>query len=107
MATFNEVWRDILQRLCEGTEIPNWSYESGYTGNATRIERLNYDEVVVTGENTKGPRSVPRIDFQTVFEYWGRYKQGLVPRGEIAGISRNATYILSVLHWLEQPNEAE
>jgi hypothetical protein len=99
--TFNEIWGDIRTRLAEGMEIRNWSYDHGYTGNLTRIERLNYDEVVVTGDRTTRPRSVARADFQKVFEFWDRYKQGLSSRDDIQNVSRNSTYIISILHWLE------
>jgi hypothetical protein len=102
MTTFNELWHEIRQRLSQGQEISNWSYD-GQARGVTRIERFNYDEVVVTGENTKEARSVSRNDFKKVFEIWDRYKQGLVPRSEIGKISRNTTYILTILHWLERP----
>jgi hypothetical protein len=63
----------------------------------TRIERLNYDEVVVSGDNTTGPKSVPRTEFKRLLEFWDRYKQGIVSRDELQKISRNTTYILSIL----------
>jgi len=102
MAQFDEAWREIRGRLSEGTEVRNWSYDSGYTGTTTRIERLNYDEIVVTGDRTTEPRPVARTGFKKVFEFWDRYRQGLVSRDEIVKISRNSTYILSILHWLGQ-----
>jgi hypothetical protein len=102
MATFDEVWRELGARLSEGTEIPNWSYDHGYTGKVTRIERVYYDSITVSGDRTTKHRAVPGTDFKKVFEFWDRYKQGLIPRDDIQEISRNSTYIFSLLHWLEQ-----
>lgn len=79
-----------------------WSYDTGYAGKVTRIERLNYDEVVVTGERTDRPRSVSRTEFKKVFEIWDRDKQGLLSRKGAGDISRNAIYIFSILHWFER-----
>jgi hypothetical protein len=107
MATFDEVWRELRGRLCEGTEIPNWSYDHGYTGKVTRIERVYYDSITVSGERTTERRDVLRTDFKKVFEFWDRYKQGLLPRDDIQKISRNSTYIFSLLHWLEQPERIQ
>jgi hypothetical protein len=77
MATFNDVWREIQARLTEGTEIPNWGYDEGYTGKVTRIAEKYYDVIAVTGGRTVRPRDVKRTDFQKVYGLWDRYKQGL------------------------------
>ena len=98
-AHFNEIWREIQARLSEDIEIPNWGYE-GYTGKVTRIEGKNYDEIIVSGERTTERRRVPRQEFKKVFELWDRYKHD-GNRAEIQQISRNSTYIFSILHWLE------
>jgi hypothetical protein len=100
-ANFKDVWRKIRQRVSKGDDIRNWSYDNGYTGNVSHVEQVNYDEVVFSGERTNKPRHVLRTDFETVFEHWEQYKQGLVSRDVITKISRNSTYILSLFHWLE------
>jgi hypothetical protein len=86
-------------------EIPNWSYDSGYTGKVSCIEGLNYDVFIVTGEKTSEKRRVTRRDFQKVFELWDRYKEGHIPRDDIQALSRNSTYIISILHWLRASTE--
>jgi hypothetical protein len=105
MLTFNEVWHEIQDRLSDGMEIPNWGYQEGYTGKFTRIERKYFDVIVVTGDKVTRPRDVKREDFKRVYEFWERYKQGLTPRDEIQRMSRNTTYIFSILHWLERSEE--
>lgn len=107
MTAFNDVWREIQARLTEGAEIPNWSYDEGYTGNVTRIVEKYYDVIAVTGGRTVRPRDVKRADFQKVFELWDRYKQGLTSRDDIQQISRNSTYIFSILRWLEVSQGAQ
>jgi hypothetical protein len=106
--TFNVIWSDLTARLRSAMvseasfDIPNWSNDKGFTGNISRVEAVNYDEVVFIGERTTEPRRVSRRDFKKIFEdYWERYKQGTVSREELVRASRNSTYIISVLHWLE------
>ena len=105
MSSFNGVWHEIRQRLSRGMEIRNWGYDRGYTGNASQIVDVNYDEIVVTGEKTNGKRRIARRDFEKVFEVWDRYRVGLLPRDAVTKISRNSTYIFSILHWLEDASD--
>jgi len=107
MAGFNEVWSEIQTHLTKGAEIPNWGYEEGYTGNVTLIVGKYYDVIEVTGGRTVKPRDVTRPDFKKVYEVWDRYKQGLTSREEIQQISRNTTYIFSILRWLETSQGAQ
>lgn len=110
MPTFNEIWNDLLAKLRSsmaseaGFGIPNWSID-GFTGNTSRIECANYDEIVFTGDRTTIPRRVSRRDFKKIFEdYWERYKQRDAHREELLRASHNSTYIISTLHWLEDQN---
>src|ERR1700733_6227859 len=106
MAEFRLVWQQLRNRLSPGMLIDNWSRDRNYTGNNFAIARVNYDEVAVSGEGingirsvSNGIRSVSRTDFEKLYPYWERYKQGLVPRGEIGRISQNTTYVFSIFHW--------
>jgi hypothetical protein len=103
MAASNDVWREIQTRLIVGTEIPNWAYDGGYTGKVTRIAQKYFDVIAVTGGRTVRPRDIKRTDFQKVYGLWDRYKEGLTSRDEIQQISKNSTYIFSILRWLEVP----
>lgn len=108
MSIFNEIWNDLTAQLRSstalepGSGIPNWSKDNGFTGNISRLESVNYDEVIFAGERTTEPRHVSRRDFKKIFDdYWERYKQGTVSREELIQVSRNSTYIISALHWFE------
>lgn len=105
MPTFDEIWHELRLRLTRGMEVRNWSQDSGYTGKISRVEDLNYDEIVVTGDRTTSRRRVARRDFKKVFDYWDLYKRGRISRAEVLEISRNSTYIFSLLHWLEQQGD--
>jgi hypothetical protein len=102
MSAFTVVWGEIRRQLSIGTEIRNWSYDSGYTGKVTHIQDKNYDEIVVTSEGINGKRRISRREFEKLFELWDRYRAGHIPRDEIQEVSRNSTYILSILHWLDE-----
>jgi len=104
MPTFADVWDDIQRRLPKGTEIPNWSYD-GRTRGVTRIDEIYFYEIWVSGQNTTKSREVKRDDFKKLFEVWDRYKQGPIRRDEITDLSRNSTYIFTILHWRETGQE--
>jgi hypothetical protein len=105
MPTFEDVWNDIQRRLPKGAEIPNWSYD-GRAHGTTRIDEIYYYEIWVSGQNTAKSREVKRGDFQKLHEIWDRYKQGHIRRDEIGNLSRNSTYIITILHWREADREA-
>jgi hypothetical protein len=104
MPTFEEVWDDIQRRLPIGIEIPNWSYD-GRTRGTTRIDEKYYYEIWVSGKSTTKSREVKRDDFKKLYEIWDRYKHGQIRRDEISDLSRNSTYIFTILHWRETDQE--
>jgi hypothetical protein len=104
MRTFDEAWRDTRLCLFQGLELPNWSYD-GRARGITRIDQVYFDEIMVSARGTVGSRSVRKTDFKKVYEFWERYKQGQISRDELQKISRNTTYIFSILHWLEASQE--
>jgi hypothetical protein len=104
MPTFEEVWDDIQRRLPIGIEIPNWS-DDGRTRGTTRIDEKYYYEIWVSGKSTTKSREVKRDDFKKLYEIWDRYKHGQIRRDEISDLSRNSTYIFTILHWRETDQE--
>ena len=104
VVTFEDVWDDIQRRLLKGIEIPNWSYD-GRTRGTTRVDEIYYYEIWVNGSNTTESRTVRREDFKKMYEIWELYKLGHIRRGEISGLSRNSTYIFTILHWRETDQE--
>jgi hypothetical protein len=107
MADFRQLWQQLRDRLSPEMIIDNWSHDKNYTGKKFKIARVNYDEIAVGGEGINGVRSVSRTDFEKLYPYWERYKQGLVPRGEIGRVSKNTTYVFSIFHWSERPAAGE
>lgn len=103
MRPFNEVWREIQDRLAEGTEVQNWSVLHGLTGKMTYIGKVYYDFIDVIGQRGAKPLIVKRTDFKEVYEtVWDGYKAAKFTRTEMGKVSRKTTYIFSILHWVEE-----
>lgn len=99
--SFSEVWQDIRDQLSSGTEVRYWRRTAAPTENVFRIERINYDEVAISGKGISGIRSVSRRDFATLYDHWDDYKNNGIHRHEIGNNSRNSSYVFSIFRWLE------
>jgi hypothetical protein len=104
MPAFEEAWDDIQRRLPKGTQMKNWSYD-GHARGTTRIDEIYYYDIWVSGQGTTKSRKVTREDFKKVYEIWDGYKQGRIGRDKISDLSRNSTYIFTILHWREGDEE--
>src|SRR4051812_17922602 len=100
---FEEAWGDIRQRARPGTLVSNWSADRGYTGGEFRINDVDGAAVIVRSGQMGRERRVSKGDFQRLFVFWGAYNRGTVGRAELGKHSQNTTYILSILHWREEP----
>ncbi len=102
MRQIKGVWADLLQSATIGQTIGNWSAEKGDLSRWFTIEGVEENRIVVAGAGLTKPRSVYQADFEKVARLWPEYKQRRVPRQEVRNESRNSTYIISLLHWLEE-----
>lgn len=96
--TFEGTWADLRISLKPGTAIENWGARNGYTGAGFKVDGIDRGT-----SGKRSPRSISREDFRRVFNQWPSYRAGKIGRAELGQItgSRNTTYILSLLHWLE------
>jgi hypothetical protein len=104
--TFNGIWADLRNRLRAGTVIRNWSADSGYTGGEFRVNDVDGSAIVVRSGQMGQERRVGRRDFEMLFALWGAYNRGAVSRAELGKRSQNTTYVLSILHWREDTQNA-
>lgn len=103
--TFEGTWAEFRARLKPGTPVKNWS-ANGYTGTGFRVDGFDPAAITVIPEGRK-PRSISKEDFRRVFAQWLAYKTRRINRTDLGQITRsqNTTYILSLFHWLETPEE--
>jgi hypothetical protein len=49
------------------------------------------------------PRTIPMGEFEMVYTRWEDYVAGRFPRYKLRDLTKNSTYIVSILHWLPPP----
>lgn len=94
---FEKTWNEICNSLQEGQVIRNWGLARGYSGKNFKIHRIANSFIVIDSPTAKNLQTVPRSDFRKVWEIWGAYLTGKVPRHEIRDeYTRFSSYIISV-----------
>jgi hypothetical protein len=89
-----------LQSLPLGTPVVHWSILKGnLNGKFSLVEVTGSTIIVQTGPGTL--RRISRSDFDNVARLWPEYKQGAVDRHTLSEVTLNSTYILSLLHLLD------
>ena len=98
---FENFWDRLQKSLKVGDEIPHWSYGGKYDEAFFSISEILESGIEIkTSNETK--ITVPKNDFETVFEQWEEYKNGNVLRKTLRDIpNRNTTYVISILHKID------
>jgi hypothetical protein len=106
MPNFDEIWYQALSRLQAGQQIRNWGVARGYTGKDFVIDEIHGGYVTVSGGNLAVARQITEDEFAKIFAHWEDYSARRISRADLAAISQNATYILSILnHLLNSEND--
>ena len=100
--SFEEIWQKIVSRLTPGMTIRNWTILQGYFGDDIEIIDVTPDMIVIKIPTAKYLYSVPRDDFQKLWQVWPAYKNGQIDRLQTSPITRFSRYIIDILHWVEQ-----
>jgi hypothetical protein len=98
---FDTIWQTISTSLKPGMFIRNWTQLKGYLGDEMKVVEVSRGKVVIEAPNAKNLISVPREDFQRVWQVWLAYKGGRMQRQEIREMTFFSKYIISILHWIE------
>ena len=95
---FEELWEYLQISLQVGDEIPHWSVSEKYDKTEfTIVEMSDFEIKIKTSKNANV--SIPRKDFETIFNNWDEYLKKKVLRKELRDIpNRNTTYVISILH---------
>lgn len=80
-------------------ELYAWS-AAGNASGFFGVARVAAEGITVQ-PSTGNSRLVRRTDFESIFPLWAGYRDGKVQRQALRDRSRNSTYIVSILHWLE------
>lgn len=95
-------WDDLQGKLRVGQEVRHWSANKGYLAGEFLVDRVSPDRIVVSGRSMQtGSVTISKSDFETVAQVWPQYSTGNFPRQQLREISWRSTYIISLLHWLD------
>jgi hypothetical protein len=95
------VWSD-LQRTLKCQTFGNWAVASGDLDSSFNVVGVYPDRIEVTSAGIQGaPRKIARSEFERVARLWPKYRQGGVQRQSLRDTSKNSTYIITLLHWLD------
>jgi hypothetical protein len=62
---------------------------------------MNRERIVVDVPTAAKLQSIPRKDFEAVYDLWDPYVRGSTPRKTFTPLTRYSKYVISTLHWLE------
>jgi hypothetical protein len=104
--SFKKTWSYIQSNLHAGQLIDNWTKDGRYYIKQLSIVRVRPGKVIlIKSPNAKDVQRIPQDDFKKVYDVWSQYKASTFPRRRIRDdLTRFSTYIISVLHWVEQNN---
>jgi hypothetical protein len=94
---FISVWFSILGRIV-GQTIEHWSVTERAKGSFTVVS-CSPDHIGIVSPTITRIRRVSKTEFARIFWMWDDYIKGAVSKGELARLSRNSTYVISILHW--------
>jgi len=103
MTPFDSVWSRIQGNLKPGTSIKNWTVLRGYLGDTMKIASVHSGYIAVDAPHASTTQLITKDNFQRIWEIWPEYKGGKFPRNQMNPITRFSKYIISILHWAEQP----
>jgi hypothetical protein len=98
---FADTWNAVQTNLTVGTVIPNWTIHSGAVGDPFTIAAVTTTTIVVDTPGAQTAQSVPRSDFEVVYDRWDDNCHGAMPRSDFTPLTRYSKYVISILHWLE------
>jgi hypothetical protein len=101
MNSFDTLWSYLQQNLNVGTVIKNWTAFGGYLGDTMTIVGVRDNYIEVDPPKAGTTQSVPKADFEKVWQDWVDYKNQKVKRQELTEYTRFSKYIISILHWYE------
>jgi hypothetical protein len=102
-ADFEDAWAAILLKLADSDRIIKpWSAAGRISRSPFSVSCWDIDSITLTGGGIDGERRISKSDFADVFSVWPEYCAGTKQRSELRERSFNSTYVISILHWLEE-----
>jgi hypothetical protein len=102
LQTFDGVWVEIIERLKPGQVIQNWGAKQGLSEKKFLIINVNQNSIIVQPRSSKKNRTIPRNDFERVWNEWQGYLDGRFSRHKFRDNNiYHSSYIISIYHWMD------
>ena len=101
---FKDWWALLKTHLKPHTQVSKWSAAKGYTTGPFEASPSPYvgeEYVQVEGADIYR-RNISQGDFKAVLLRWNEYRDRVIPRSRIEAITKHSTYVISIIHWLEE-----
>lgn len=98
---FENFWKLVQESLVPKQTIQNWSNANGYLGNEFAIHSIDSNGITVLTIEENRERHIEKSEFQQIFQLWDEYCKGNIKRYELRNININTTYIISIIHFVE------
>jgi hypothetical protein len=104
---FSDWWGLLKNNLEPRTPIRHWSAMKGYLSgsfDASPGPYISHECVQIEGPRQTHiyQRLIFAGDFRRVLDVWDDYRAGQIPRREIDRLTKHSTYVLPIIHWLEE-----
>jgi hypothetical protein len=95
-------WYSLLEKARKGYEFETWSASKGKLGSKFHLIELREDLLKLKPESGKTIQTIKMEEFCSIAQKWPGYKSGNILRSQLVVESYHTSYILSLLHWLEE-----
>ena len=104
---FADWWVLLRKHLEPRTAIRHWSAAKGsLSGLFEASPGLYASHECVQIEGPHRTHIYQRLiftgDFRAVLERWNDYRAGVISRRSIDAVTKHSTYVISIIHWLEE-----
>lgn len=98
---FVNTWNALQSHLTVGSSIQKWTVYKGLLGGSFSITSVDPQFIDVDPPGAEKIQICHRRDFEIVYNLWDDYNRDIVRRHEIRDLTHFSTYIIGILHWLE------
>ncbi len=110
---FKIFWEKLIRELSSRKTIRNWTQNNGYIGEDFTVVYINAPNTIEKGyvevdpPSAKTIQKVKKHSFSNIYDYWSRYRKGLIQRSFLThkkknpNATRHSKYIISILHQYE------
>ena len=96
----------IEKNISQNQMLDNWSVAGQIRVKQYRFIGIGntHSECYLQNPKTEKTYTVTENDFQFLYKHWKNYKEGIITRHELRDMNNSTTYIICIMHYLEEMN---